>query len=124
MCEKLGVPASLEALRETAGKTPEGGTSLEWLARAARARGLNATGVQVDRDALRNLRQPALAWADGEHFLAVLAVEGDPYGPSGRATVHDPNHEGEESLTIDELLRRSGGILLLLERRSEGAGTR
>ena len=109
LCERLRVPASLETLRRDAGTT-ERGTTLAGLARAARARGLKAEGVQVDRNALLALRQPAIAWVDGEHYLMLLRMD------RNRVRVRDPNEEREEVISADELLRRSGGVLLLVSR--------
>jgi ABC-type bacteriocin/lantibiotic exporter with double-glycine peptidase domain len=103
------VHVELHTLRRQAGTTL-GGTSLEGLAEAARANGLRAEGVQVDGNALTRLDQAAIAWVDGDHYVAVLSVEG------GRATIHDPNHAREEVITTQELWQRSGGILLLLSR--------
>jgi ABC-type bacteriocin/lantibiotic exporter with double-glycine peptidase domain len=103
------VPATLEELRNVAGTT-EQGTSLAGLAKAARVKGLKAKGVQMDRNALSNLSHPAIAWTDSNHFVAVLAVNGD------RATVRDPNQEGKEEVSVNELLGRCGGVLLTLSR--------
>jgi hypothetical protein len=118
VCRELGVPASLPALTKAAGTRPGVGSNLAGLTRAANSVGLSAKGVQVDADALRRVKAPALAWVDGNHFVAVTRIEGDS------ATVHDPNENGKEGfarqntgeVALDTLLRRSGGILLLLER--------
>ena len=107
VCETLRVKTTLPELREKAGTTASGST-LEGLAKAAKALGLKAAGVQMDRNELLNLKSPAVAWVDGAHYLAILNVRGD------RATVRDPNREREEEMTIAELQRRSGGILLVL----------
>jgi ABC-type bacteriocin/lantibiotic exporter with double-glycine peptidase domain len=82
------------------------------LAKAARAHGLKATGVQVDREALRTFHPPALAWVDGNHYVAVLSTGGD------RAVIYDPNETKETPIETEELLRRSGGVLLLLSQGS------
>ena len=105
----LGVSAYPAALAKTAGTTRYG-TSLEGLTKAARECGLQAEGIQADLNALKTISTPAVAWVDGEHYLAVLRVEGD------RATVRDPNKSREEVIETEELLRRSGGILLLLRK--------
>ena len=107
VCRRLGVVATVEELRRLAGTTGSG-TTLEGLARAAQAKGLRAEGIHVDRDALANLNTPAIAWVDGDHFLAVLSVDGD------QATLHDPNQPDDEQIPLDDLLRRSGGIFLTL----------
>jgi len=64
----------------------------------------------VDRAALAELRHPAVAWVDGAHYVAVLGTDDE------HATIHDPNQPHEETLPIDELLTRSGGMLLRLSR--------
>lgn len=64
----------------------------------------------MDRAALSQLSSPAIAWVDGDHYVAVLSVKGET------AIIHDPNQSNEEKITTDELLRRSGGVLLLLSR--------
>lgn len=109
VCREMGVTAvDLETLRKAAG-TKASGTNLAGLARAAKAQGLKAKGVQMDRQALSQLSSPALAWVDGNHYIAVLSVSGDA------ASVHDPNKPQKEDMTLDDLLRRSGGVLLTLQ---------
>lgn len=107
---KQGIKADPAALAKIAG-TSKHGTNLEGMAKAAKTIGLEAEGVQVDRAALKQLDTPAIGWVDGDHFLAVLKVAED------QATIHDPNHAKEEVIETEELLRRSGGILLKLHRK-------
>lgn len=83
---------------------------MKGLARAAKSLGLKAQGVNVDKQALEQLSDPAIAWYDGNHYVALLSVEGE------QATIHDPNKPNEEVLPINELLGRSGGFLLTLSR--------
>lgn len=106
-CQALGTPATLDELRRQAGTTAAG-TSLRGLAQAAKDHGLRATGVQVDLPALEQAATPAIAWVDGNHYVALLSVEGR------QATVHDPNHPQKEVLSTRALLQRSGGVLLTL----------
>lgn len=110
VCREIDVPASLSALTKAAGTRPGVGSNLAGLTQAANSVGLSAKGVQVDANALRRMPTPALAWVDGNHFVAVTRIQSDS------ATVHDPNGTGKEEVALDTLLRRSGGILLLLER--------
>ena len=112
-CERLGVKASLAQLREGAGTTA-GGTSLEGLATAAKRMGLKAEGVQVSRDALPDIDMPALAYVNGNHFVAVLSVQGR--GENGTARIHDPNKAEEETVSQERLLRLCSGYLLLVSR--------
>ena len=109
LCPQLGVHTSLDTLRKQAGTTAAG-TSLAGLAKAAQAVGLKARGVRVDKQALTQLSDPAVAWVDGNHYVALLSVEGQ------RATIHDPNQPQEEVLPVTRLLQRSGGVLLTLSR--------
>ena len=107
LCPQLGVRTSLNTLRKQAGTTAAG-TSLAGLAQAAQSVGLKARGVRLDRQALTQLSDPAVAWVDGDHYVALLSVEGQ------RATIHDPNQLNEEVLPVTRLLQRSGGVLLTL----------
>jgi ATP-binding cassette subfamily B protein len=108
--QKLGIRADLERLRKVAG-TGRRGTNLAGLEKAAAAYGIRAEGIQVNAAALRKTTPPAVAWVNGNHYLAVLEIEGDS------VTVRDPNKEKEEVMEADEVIRRSGGVLLTLERR-------
>lgn len=115
VCREYGVPASLSALTKAAGTRPGVGSNLAGLSRAARTVGFDARGVQVDADALRRAKPPALAWVDGNHFVAVTAIGNDT------ATVYDSNKPGKEEIALDTLLQRSGGIMLMLSRKSGAA---
>ena len=99
--------ADLPALSRIAGTT-QAGTNLAGMERAAASCGLRAEGVQMDKNALANLSCPALAWVDGNHYVAVLSVSGD------HSLIHDPNKSEQEEIPITTLLARSGGVLLVL----------
>jgi hypothetical protein len=109
ICDRLHIRSTVEELTRSAG-TSGYGTRLDALEAAAKSKGLKAEGVQMDGKALTKLDKPAIAWVDGDHYLAVLSVSGE------NATVHDPNKPGEEVIPTDTLLRRSGGILLMISR--------
>jgi hypothetical protein len=109
IAQQLGVKANPSELTKAAGTTAHG-ASLDGLRRAATSIGLTAEGVQMDRAALSQLDHPAIAWADGNHYLAVVKVAGE------ETTIHDPNKPHEEVIATEELLRRSGGILLTLRK--------
>jgi hypothetical protein len=120
VCQKLNVSptvATREGLRSMAG-TNKNGTTLAGLKKAAESVGLVAEGVQMDINALARLETPAVAWMDGNHYIAVLSVHGDT------ATVHDPNRGEVETVPLSQLLARSGGVLLTLNRPTEGAATK
>ncbi len=110
VCERLGVRAELAELRRLAGTTGVG-TTLEGLAKAAKAKGLRAEGVQMNQTALASLSSPAIAWVSGDHYVAVLG------GRGGEAEVRDPNAAASERWTLEELVRRSGGVVLRVEGR-------
>jgi ABC-type bacteriocin/lantibiotic exporter with double-glycine peptidase domain len=84
------------------------------LAKAAEVVGLKAEGVQVSREGLGQVVWPALAWANGNHYLVVWSVQGD--AEQGTATIQDPNHVQEETIPREKLLQLCGGYLLLLHR--------
>ena len=109
LCPQLGVRTTLDALRRQAGTTARG-TTMSGLAAAARSVGLKAQGVQMDRQALGQVSDPAVAWVDGNHYVALLSVS------DGQATIHDPNKPEEEVISTNELLGRSGGFLMTLSR--------
>jgi hypothetical protein len=112
VCQKLNIPATRESLRAAAG-TSANGTSLAGLKKAAESVGLSAEGVQMDRGALAGLESPAVAWMDGNHYVAVLTVHGDA------ALVHDPNKAEAETVPLNKLLARSGGVLLTLTQTAQ-----
>ena len=116
VCHHLNTPATLANLTQAAGTNGEG-TTLAGLEKAAKAVGLQANGVQVDRDALKQLNKPAVAWLDGNHYVALLSVDGD------LATIHDPNDASEKQVNVSDLLPRTGGILLTLDATTQGAKT-
>ena len=116
VCQHLNAPATLAMLTQAAHTTKQG-TTLAGLEKAAKAVGLQANGVQVDRDALKQLNKPAVAWLDGNHYVALLSVDGDT------ATIHDPNDKSEKQVDVSDLLSRSGGILLTLAASVPGAKT-
>ncbi len=112
-CERLGVKTTLPQLRKGAGTTA-GGTSLAGLADAAKRMGLKAEGVQVSREAPGDVEMPALAYVNGNHFVAVLSVQGR--GEGGTARIHDPNKGEEETISQERLLRLCSGYLLLVQK--------
>jgi len=115
LCQAQHVSVTLEHLRRIAGtRAEDGGTSLEGLARAARDAGFTAEGVQMDERALASLASPAIAWVDGDHYIAVLGIRHRLFGGGNTALIHDPNQRREEVVPLDDLMRRSGGVLLTL----------
>lgn len=78
------------------------------LAKAAHSVGLEAVGVKMDYEAVSALKEPAIAWVDGNHYVAVLSVIGS------NASIYDSARTGKETIPVRILLRRSHGIFLLL----------
>ena len=113
LCNRLGVKTTLPFLRQKA-ETTTAGTSMAGLTKAAQAVRLKAEGVQVSREALHEVETPALAYVNGNHFIAVLALSGK--GEKATALVHDPNAAGEATISQERLLRLCSGYLLLLHR--------
>ena len=109
LCPSFGIHTDLATLRRQAGTTPKG-TTLQGLSHAATALGLKAKGIQVDRQALAHVSLPAVVWYDGNHYIDLLAVSDE------QVTIRDPNKPKEEDISTNELLGRSGGILLTLSR--------
>lgn len=109
LCPQLGVHASLDTLRQKAGTTAKG-TTMTGLSHAAASLGLQAKGVQVDKQALAQVSLPAIAWYDSNHYVDLLSVSQE------KAVIRDPNKPEEEEISTNELLGRSSGILLTLSR--------
>ena len=107
--QALGIRPSRETLTQRAGTSAEG-TRLLGLQRAAEAVGVSATGVQLNRAALLRLDSPAVAWWDGDHFVAVLAV-------NPRVTIHDPRESRPKVVSATEVLARSCGYFLIIKRK-------
>ncbi len=84
------------------------------LAKAAEAVGLKVEGVQASREALAEVELPAIAWVNENHYVALLAVQGE--GEQATATIHDPNAAKEETLDREKLLQMCSGYLLLIHR--------
>jgi hypothetical protein len=105
LLHKIGKDVPTVELARTAG-TNRYGTTLAGLEKAAKAKGLKCEAVQMDLNALKQLPGMGIAWVDGDHYVAVLTVFGE------EARIHDPNHENEETIPTETLLRRSGGIVL------------
>ena len=109
LCPQFGLHTNLDTLRQRAGTTAKG-TTMAGLARAAASLGLQAKGVQVDRQALAQVSLPAVAWYDGNHYVDLLSANDE------QAVIRDPNKPGEETISTNELLGRSSGFLLTLSR--------
>jgi hypothetical protein len=108
-CQQLNIGTTLEHLTKTAQTTAKG-TTLDGLKKAAQSVGLTAEGKQMDVNALSHLQTPAVAWFDGKHFVTISAIRGNS------VMVRDPNQTETETISLEKLLRRSGGIVLTLRK--------
>ena len=113
--KELGVKADLAGLTKASGTTVDG-TTLEGLVKGAKSIGLKAEGVQVDHDALTQLPTPAIAWWEGNHFVAVLKISENAFTGEVSALIHDPNQTKTESVKLADLLAKSAGIILTFKR--------
>jgi ABC-type bacteriocin/lantibiotic exporter with double-glycine peptidase domain len=73
---------------------------------------LKAEGVQVSREVLPDQPLPSIAWYHGDHYVAVLALNGR--GEGGTALIHDPNDPAPKTVSQESLLQSSSGVLLTL----------
>ncbi len=112
--QKYGIKTSLAELRAAGGTTSEKGTSMQGMTKAALKAGWKSEGVQVNREALPDVPLPAIAWTEGNHYVAVLEMRGR--GETGTALIQDPAKPEPEKISQEVLLQRCGGYLLLLKR--------
>jgi hypothetical protein len=113
--KEFGINADLSALTKAASTTTDG-TNLEGLTKAAKSIGIKAEGIQADKDALARIPVPAIAWWQGNHFVAVLKISESLLDGKQTAQIHDPNKPEPETIPLETLLAQSGGILLTLEK--------
>ncbi|MCW3099051.1 MAG: Peptidase family [Chthonomonadaceae bacterium] len=84
------------------------------LEQAAQKLGLKAEGVQVSREALPDISGMAIAWANRDHYIALLKPSGR--GEDGEVIIADPNQTSEQKISMEHFLQVSGGYLLLIHR--------
>ena len=82
---------------------------------AAKSLGFGTEGVQTGREALPTLQLPAIAWWQGNHYVALLSAQGK--GDEGTVTIRDPNKDREETMSAESFLRKSAGYLLLIHKK-------
>jgi hypothetical protein len=105
LCQRLGVKATKAELSRLAG-TDDTGTTMAGLAKAAKAKGLTTEGLWVDATAFQQVRLPALAWVNGNHWVAVLEVK------QGKVRVFDPAKDGEETVGLSDFQPQWEGSVL------------
>jgi len=101
-----GHHAALAEVREACGVSRDGADALS-MVRAARAYGLDAAGVKVELDQLRDLPLPAILHWDFDHFVVLEGVT------SRQMTIVDPTF-GRRHLPLAEAGRRFTGVALVL----------
>lgn len=104
---------SVASLRIVAG-TGAHGTTLLGLQKAAEQKGLKASGMQVDLNYIRRMRNPLIAWTKRSHFVAVIATPISLHSPFWSVRVYDPAGQGERNLTPSEFQREWDGYILTL----------
>jgi hypothetical protein len=109
VCQALGIEVALEELVNACAPGPAGASFAD-LASAAEQLGLKAEGVHVNIAALRATREPAIAWVNRNHYVAVLKG-GD------RLIVFDPNQGQDRRVSLTDFSRDWDGYLLLLARK-------
>jgi hypothetical protein len=75
VCEHYGIEAAPQELARLAGTTAEGTTMLG-LAQAAETKGLQAKGMLLGWQELRDLPKPSIIWTPARHYLVLEGVEG------------------------------------------------
>ena len=112
-CEKLGVKTSLAELTRLAG-TGRDGTSMAGLKAACESLKLKCEAMQVSREALADVKCPAVAFWGGNHWICVLEIKDK--GESGSAVILDSNEPAPRTIGQETLLQGSSGILLTVAR--------
>jgi tetratricopeptide (TPR) repeat protein len=105
VCQRLGVTTTQEELMRLAG-TDATGTTMMGLAQAAKAEGLKTEGLWVDAQAFQRLRLPALAWVNGNHWVAVFEVS------RNTVTLFDPAKDKQETIGLSTFQSQWDGYLL------------
>ena len=106
ICNLLGVETSFAELAELSAFSPETGTTMAGLYRAAQHLGLNPVGVKASISDLQQLEKPVIAHVNQDHFLVVTRIA------DNNVYCLDPV-ELYGVLSLDEFEKIWGGHLLL-----------
>lgn len=112
-CKELGISATKSELRSLA-KTNSKGTTMLNLAKAARAKGMEAKGQLVNYQYLQSMPSPVVAWVNGNHYVLVKDVGG------AGLRVYDPN-EGAALMSRQQFCGMWKGHVLALSMKKAGA---
>ncbi|MCL6436222.1 MAG: ATP-binding cassette domain-containing protein [Leptolyngbyaceae cyanobacterium HOT.MB2.61] len=108
-----GKRMSINALRNLA-DVGRSGTSLKNLAKAAEQIGFNAQPVRANLPPLLEHPNPWIAHWEGDHYVVVYQIRGNPADSHCRILIADPAR-GKRTLSRDDFLARWTGFALLLE---------
>jgi len=114
VCGHHGIKTTPKEIARLAGTTAEGTTMLG-LAQAAETKGLQAKGMLLGWQELREIPKPSILWTPARHYLVLEAVEGE------YATLFDPN-TGRLRLGRQGLEQMWQGHTLVLSRLDKPAG--
>jgi len=109
VCRALGVKTTSEELARLS-DTDAGGTTMLGLAKAARAKGLQARGVKITFDELQRMPKPLIVWIDRGHFTAVEECSKD------KVRFSPPPGGEPASLSAADFRKRWEGHALLVTR--------
>jgi len=121
ICERMGVKSSFEELAALSNFEPGKGTSMWGLYQAALKKGLNPKGIRVkDKDLLKTLPLPAIAYVGGNHFIVVEKVT------ENGVIISDPADKYANYLTMQEFYRIWNGEILIFKRlrKEKGGGVK
>ena len=108
VCQKFGLASSFDELASLSNLTDEGTTMLG-LYQAAKEKGLEPIGVQMDIEDLQTVRFPAIAHVNDNHFLVVDAVN------EGRVYLVDSAAQ-YDGLSIQQFQQIWNGNMLIFQR--------
>jgi len=77
ICNEFNIQTSLKELCRITEYSALTGTSMLGLYQAARKKGLPAIPINIDINKLCNLKNPSIAYVNGNHFLVVHGCKGD-----------------------------------------------
>lgn len=106
-CKLFGIKATKAELKSMT-KTNEKGTTMLNLAKAARSKGMSATGQMVNYQYLQEMEKPVIAWVNRNHYVLVKEVGG------ASLTVYDPN-DGERIVARTQFCGEWQGYILTLK---------
>ena len=107
-CESYGIKTTEDELAKLAG-TDKTGTSMYGLIKAARAKGLDAKGMQVDIEYLKRMKKPVIAWIGHKHYVVITKT--------GKNSVDliDPN-DGPVTVESSDFCKFWDGFVLALSK--------